>query len=248
MKKEMNYEDFAPLLGGWAEKFKPFIESEDMYNIYNTIKKDAEKEIIVPDSENVFRAFSSTSPENIKSVWYMMDPYPRRYRNKTKQATGIAMDCSNSPDGKLQPSLEKFYDGICRDQGKIVKYDPSLEYLSQQGVMLTNTDLTCKLNKTGSHEGLWAPFQKYFLSEIMGSYSGIIYVLAGKESHKMEKYIYPVGNYIIKIEHPVAASYKNTDWDHKNIFTQINKLLKENKGEQIFWDKRDWDIECEPPF
>ncbi len=244
----MDYNDFSGMMGAWAEKFKPFIEGEEMFKIYQTIKKDAEKEIIVPDSENVFRAFATTSPSDIKSIWYMMDPYPKRYRNRVKQATGIAMDCSNSPDGKLQPSLEKFYEGISKDLGKIVSFSPSLQYLSEQGVLLVNTDLTCKLNKTGSHDRLWDPFQKYFLGEVMGSYSGIVYVLAGKSSHRMEKFIYPVGNYIFKIEHPVSASYKGIDWDHKNIFTTINKILKENNNSHIYWDKKEWDVENEAPF
>lgn len=248
MSGKLNYDDFCGMFGLWGELFMPFIESEEMYDIYQKLKEDAKKEIIVPDSDNVFRAFSCTDPKDIKSIWYMMDPYPKRYRNRAFQATGIAMDCSNAPDGKLQPSLEKFYEGIEKDLGKRVEWSPNLEYLLHQGVMLTNTDLTCKLNKSGSHRKLWEPFQKYFLEEVMGSYSGIIYVLAGKESHRMEKFIMPVGNYIFKIDHPVTASYSNTDWDCKNVFTKINRLLRENNNEHIWWDKRDWEENNEPPF
>ena len=155
------------------------------------------------------------------------------------------MDCSNSADGKLQPSLEKFYEGMSKDLGKRVENSPSLEYLCNQGVMMLNTELTCKLNKTGSHEGLWEPFHKYFLQEIMSGYSGIIYVLAGKVSHRMEKYIYTVGNYQFKMDHPVSASYKNTDWDCKNIFSKTNEIIRQNNGphQQIMWDRKEWDEE-----
>lgn len=252
--EKLNYEDFAGKFGAWAEKFKPFIESKEMYDIYQKLKEDAwtpegkRKEFICPDSDQVFRAFATTVPRNIKSIWYLMDPYPKRYKGGKMQATGIAMDCSNSPDGKLQPSLEKFYDGMSADIGTKVDYCNSLEYLHQQGVMMLNTDLTCKLNKTGSHEKLWEPFQKFFLEEIMGSYTGIIYVLAGKASHRMEKFINPLGNYIFKIEHPVAASYKNTTWDCQKMFTKTNRIIKENNGPEfvIHWNKKDWDEE--PPF
>lgn len=251
MDKKMDFEDFKPLLGDWAEMFRPFIESEDFFNIYDKIKKDADKERIVPSSDSVFRAFATCPFHTVKSVWYLMDPYPRLYRSgklKIPQATGIAMDCSNSPDGKIQPSLEKFYDTISHDYGKKVEYSPSLEYLQRQGVMLLNTDLTCKLNKTGSHEGLWEPFHKFFLENIMGSKSGIVYVLSGESSKKMARYILPLGNHVINIEHPAAACHTNREWNNKNVFKLTNKLLKENKELEIFWDKKDWDEYSTPPF
>jgi uracil-DNA glycosylase len=248
MEKKMNYKDFEPLFGEWANKFKPFIESEQMYNIYQKLKSDGEKEVIVPYPENVFRAFQMTSPRDVKSVWYMMDPYPRRYKNKVPQSTGIAMDCSNSPDDKIQPSLEKFYESMSLDIGHKVERSKSLDYLAEQGVMLLNTDLTCKLNKTESHARVWEPFQKYFLEEVMRSYTGIIYVISGKTSKRMERYIYPISNYIFRMDHPVSASYQDTTWDCKNVFTKINKILKENNGSHIYWDKKEWDDYSEPPF
>lgn len=242
MEERLNYEEFAPLLGKWAPKFKKFIEGKEMFDIYQKIKEDAKKETIVPISDNVFSVFRDSDPNNIKSIWFLMDPYPRRYKGtKIPQATGTAMDCSNSPDGKLQPSLEKFYEGMKKCLDKRVEWTPSLKYLTEQGVLLLNTDLTVKLNKTGSHEGLWSPFHKFFLEEVMRSYTGIIYVLSGNVSHKMEKYINPLGNYIFKIEHPAAASHKGTEWDCKNIFKITNKLLHDMNGSEVFWSKEDFE-------
>jgi uracil DNA glycosylase len=248
MEKKLIYDDFEPLFGQWAEKFKPFIESPEMYNIYQKLKQDAATERIVPTSNNTFRAWRFSNPKNIKVVAYMMDPYPRLYKDKNPQATGIALDCSNSPDKTLQPSLTKFYDAISLDLGRKVEYSPSLNYLVEQGVLLLNTDLTCKKDKTGSHQGLWEPFQKYFLQEIMGGYPGIIYVLCGKESKRMRKYIYEMGNYVFELEHPAAAEHTRRAWNHDGIFNKINKILENNTGiaDRIFWDKKDWDEEL--PF
>lgn len=251
---KMDFSDFEPLFGKWAERFKPFIESKEMFEIYKRIKSDAftedgkRKEIICPSNENVFRAFKTTDPAEIKTIWYLMDPYPKRYKGGALQATGIAMDCSNSPDKSIQPSLSKFYEGMSKDLDKEVEKSLSLEYLHEQGVMFLNTDLTCKLNKTASHEGLWEPFQKYFLEEIMRGYTGIIYVLAGKASHRMERYINPLGNHIFKIDHPVSASYKNTEWDCKKIFSLTNKIISQNNGKhfEIIWNKKDYDIQKLP--
>jgi uracil DNA glycosylase len=244
MENRMIYEDFAPLFGDWAEKFKPFIESKEFYDIYQVLKHDSRvnKEIIVPKPEDTFKVFQKTRPQDLKVIFYLMDPYPRRYRNKSYQATGIAMDCSNTPDKKLQPSLIKFYEAISKEVGKQVNQEASLNYLLEQGVMMLNTDLTCKLNKTASHEKLWEPFQKFFLTHIMSDYTGIIYVLCGKSSKRMRKYIYELGNYVFEIEHPAAAEHTRRDWNSDGIFTKINKILNENNGiyPAIQWDSADW--------
>jgi len=257
----LEYESFAPKFGEWAPKFKPFIESKEMWDIMQTIKNDAfeerwdkdgrkfliEKDTIVPKSSDTFRAFATTKPSDLKVVFYLMDPYPRKYKDGTFQATGIAMDCSNSPDGKLQPSLENWYDAISTEVGHKVERCKSLQYLHDQGVMLLNTDLTCKLNKTQSHEKLWESFHKYFLEEIVGSDTGIIYVLCGKASLRMEQYINPFCK-IFKLSHPAAAAHTHTDWDSKGVFKQINRILKDNNNFEIFWDKREWDDYSTPPF
>jgi len=129
-----------------------------------------------------------------------------------------------------------------------VDKSPSLLYLQDQGVMMLNTDLTCKLNKTASHKKLWEPFQKFFLEEIMFGYTGIIYILSGDESKRMKRYINPLGNYIFEIEHPVAASYAHRDWNHQNIFRKINRILKENNNFSIEWDNKKYQELSKPPF
>ncbi len=233
--EKMDYEDFADKFGKWAPLFKKFIESKDMFDIYARLKADAQTDIIVPGHENVFKVFQMTDPEDIKCVFYLMDPYPKRYKNGVLHATGIPMDCSNSLDDKLQPSLQKFYEGIEKCTKIKFDYSTSLKYLLDQGCLLMNTDLTCKLNKTSSHKGLWIKFQQYFLEQIMYDKIGITYVLCGDVSHKMERFINPIGNFIYKLEHPVSASYKNLDWNHKNIFTIINRIAKDYGKKEIDW-------------
>jgi len=244
---KLDFESFKPKFGGWADRFRPFIESKEMWDIMQKVKQDSMSDTIVPKSSDTFRAFRTIVPSDLKVVFYLMDPYPRKYRDGKYQATGIAMDCSNSPDGKLQPSLENWYDAINTEVGFKVERSPSLEYLHEQGVMLLNSDLTCKLNKTQSHEKLWEPFQKFFLEQVLGSDTGIIYVLCGKASLRMEKYINPFCK-IFKLSHPAAAAHTHTDWDSKGVFKQINRILKDNNGFEILWDKRQWNEYKTPPF
>lgn len=268
MEQRMNFETFREPLGGWADKMRPFIEGEDMWQLYQKIKKDAQTERIVPNSTDTFRAFKACSPENLRVLFYLQDPYPRIYKGNIPQATGIAMDCRYTPDGKkLQPSLELWYDAIDRyinsssykpvegylrmDDPRRCERSPNLDYLHEQGVMLLNTDLTCKKDKTSSHKGYWEKFQQYLLGEILSYQTGIVYVLCGTSSHALERYISPLGNYIFKLEHPFAAGHRGDDiWRDNEIFAKINKIMVENNGKHynIFWDKKDWDIYKDPPF
>ena len=265
MEQKMKYDKFREKFDSWAEKFKPFIEGKEFWDIYQVLKADTQKEMIVPKREETFRAFTECRAGDLRVLFYLQDPYTRLYKDGTPQACGIAMDCRNSPDGKLQPSLELWYDAIDRfledekypegysriDNPRKCLRTPNLGYLHEQGVMLLNTDLTCKKEKTGSHEGLWKPFQKYFLQEVMTSYTGIIYVLCGKSSHGMEKFINPLGNYIFKLEHPAAAAHRGDNiWRDQNIFSKINRILVDNYGKhyKIWWDKKDWEFYKDPPF
>lgn len=245
--EKLDYETFKDKLGVWAPKFKPFIEGKEMWEIYQKIKEDSSKETIAPKSPDTFRAFKTIDPKNLKVIFYLMDPYPRKYSNGAFQATGIAMDCSNSPDGKIQPSLVNWYDAISKEMGYKVKYDQSLDYLHEQGVMLLNTDLTVKLNKTASHVGLWEPFQKYFLEEVVGGDNHIVYILCGQASLRMERYINPFCK-IFKLSHPASASHTHTDWDSKGVFEQINKLIWGNNRFHIWWDKDKWEETKQLPF
>jgi uracil DNA glycosylase len=277
MEKRMNFQTFEEPLGDWAPKLKPFIEGEEMWDLYQKIKADSKTDMIVPRSPETFRAFKSCRLADLKVVFFLQDPYPRLYKNGVPQACGIAMDCRNSPDGKIQPSLELWYDAVDRylqgkdyqlpdgygipEEARIKHGIPTtikkaertgnLDYLHEQGVILLNTDLTCKMGKTGSHEGYWRPFHKYLLSEVLGSHTGMIYVLCGKTSHTMEEFINPLGNYIFKVEHPMAAGHRGDDiWRDDNIFAKINKLLIENHGKQyqVWWDRGDWEFFKDPPF
>jgi uracil-DNA glycosylase len=247
--ERLNFDTIEPRLGTWAKKLRPFVEGKEMWDIYQTLKQDRLRETIVPDSKDTFRAFSTTDISNVKVIFYLMDPYPKRYYggDKKLQATGIAMDCSNSPNGKMQPSLEIWYDAMEKDLGRKVKRSLDLTYLHEQGVMMLNTDLTCKINKTASHKGLWEPFQKYFLEEVLGSDTHIIYVLCGVSSRRMERYINPFCK-IFKLDHPMAAGRTHTEWDCDNIFLKINRILKDNNTQEIFWDREEWEEFKNPPF
>jgi uracil-DNA glycosylase len=230
----MNYEKVAPLLGDWAPKFRPFIESEKFDEIYRFLKQEArDGKTICPAHTDTFRAFQECSYNNLRCVFILQDPYPWIKDGKFV-ADGMAMSCSNT--GSCQPSLEYFYDGMADDLGEDVPHIPDLSYLAKQGILLLNTSLTVELNKPTSHKGVWDPFIEYLIQEVINFYNhGLIYVSFGKNAHVMAKAIIPFLHWGFEVEHPAAAARAERKWDHQNIFTKINKILRDCNNEQINW-------------
>lgn len=234
----MDSSKFKDKFGLWFDKFKPFIESEEMDKIYAKLKEDARNGTkILPASEDTFKVFEKVSPDNLKVIFIGSDPY-YTVKKGLNVATGISFDCSNT--GECQPSLEKFYEGIENELFNGLNLDylktPSLDYLLEQGIMLLNADLTVKENKPGSYKGLWKKFQQYFLEDVIGGYfTGVPVILCGRTAQDLEKFVNPLSNYVFKCEHPSFAARENRSWDTNNVFTQVNKVLKHDNNFKIHW-------------
>lgn len=222
----------------WHHKIKPWVESEDCDRVYGFLKKESRRgRRIAPLSSDTFRAFKETSFDDLKVVFMGLSPY-HTFRHGVPVTNGLLMDCSNT--GKLQPSLEKFYDAIERElygglNLNVVK-DPDLSYLAHQGVLLTNASLTVEMNKPGSHLKIWEGFIQYLLSEVLFG-TGVPVVFLGREAGKYERWVAPF-THKFTVSHPASASYADMDWNSEGIFKKINKILKDSNGYEIEWIKK----------
>jgi uracil-DNA glycosylase len=232
----MNWEKFKDLFHeSWHIKMRPFIESKECDDIYEFLKKESKRgKKIAPLSPNVFRCFKETSLDDLKVVMMGMCPY-HTFLNDNPVADGLLMGCSVT--GRLQPSLEKFYEGVENDvyDGLNLKYtkDPDVSYLAKQGVLMVNAALTTEMNKAGSHIKLWEPFTKYLLEQVLAA-TGVPYIFLGKDASVYQKYI-PLLTWSFVRSHPASASYKQSEWDTEGVFTTVNKILKDNNNISIDW-------------
>lgn len=219
----------------WHAKMQPFIESDDCDNIYKYLKSESKRgKKIAPLSSNVYRCFRETSLDDVKVVMIGMCPY-HTFVNGEPVADGLLMGCSNT--GKLQPSLQKFYEGLEKElfDGLNLKYQKlaDVSYLAKQGVLMFNAALTTEMNKAGSHIDIWEPFTKYVLEEIITPL-GVPTIFLGKDASRYEKYTSPFAwNFVLT--HPASAAYKQSDWDTEGKFGMVNKVLKENNNFKIMW-------------
>jgi uracil-DNA glycosylase len=231
---KLNWESFEPKFGDWSRYMKDFFEGEDAFNIYKRLKNDSFKGAkILPSSNSTFKAFTATPPSSLRLIVIGQDPYPGVYKDGSSQATGLALDCSNSKEQVLQPSLKAFFDGIAQEIECDAYYTNDLRYLASQGVLLLNKSLTVIQGQIGSHTTVWEKFYEYFLGEVITkSFPGVPILFLGKEASYLQKYIYPLTNPIFILDHPSFAARTNTTWDTKGVFTEINQLLELNNG----WD------------
>jgi uracil-DNA glycosylase len=232
----MKWENFKDQFHeSWHVKMRSFIESAECDKIYEFLKKESKRgKKIAPLSSVTFRCFKETSLDNLKVVMLGMCPY-HTFFNGEAVADGLLMGCTVT--GRLQPSLEKFYEGIEKElyDGLNLKYhkDPDVSYLATQGVLMYNAALTTEANKAGSHIDLWEPFTKYVFEEVISS-SGVPVIFLGKDASRYKKYTNPFA-WTFEMNHPASASYKNTDWDTEGTFRKVNKVLKDNNNFEISW-------------
>ena len=219
----------------WHSKMQPFIESEECDKIYEYLKTEGKRgKKIAPSSSVTYRCFKETSLDDLKVVMIGMCPY-HTFVNGEPVADGLLMGCSNT--GKLQPSLQKFYEGVEKElfDGLNLKYQKlaDVSYLAKQGVLMFNAALTTEMNKAGSHIDIWEPFTKYVLEEIITPL-GVPTIFLGKDASRYEKYTSPFAwNFVLT--HPASAAYKQSDWDTEGKFGMVNKVLKDNNNFEIMW-------------
>lgn len=211
----------------WHPYMKEIIESEEVDNIYQELKRQKSLGLtITPHSDNTFRSFQMNL-ENLKVVTMAMSPYPQVVNSEYK-ANGIALDCENY--GGLSPSLTKLYEAFEDDlfEGLCLtcnRENLSLQYLVDQGMMLTNASLTCLKDSPAVHMKLWRPFWKQVFEKVFFTRTGLVFIFMGNDAQELEEYTNPVGHHVLKCEHPVASSYRKDKMKHNNVFSECNKLL-----------------------
>ena len=133
---------------------------------------------ILPNREDIFRAFQLTPPQNVKFVLVGQDPYP---------TIGHAMGLAFSVRRDVKPfprSLQNIFKELRNDLGIPMPETGDLSAWAQQGGLLLNTSLTVEAGKANSHWDIgWGPFTRRVLNYV-ASASGVPSVgNAGSKDH-----------------------------------------------------------------
>lgn len=212
----------------WYKTIYQIMKHDEIKKLDSFLEKEYSTNIIFPSEENIFRAFSLTSLDNVKVVIIGQDPY-----HGEGQANGLAF--SVRKDIKTPPSLKNIIKELCYEYKTKQPKSNDLSGWAKQGVLLLNAVLTVRKGNPNSHAGEgWEYFTSKIIESISMQRKKVVYMLWGRYAQKIEKHILSDDNLILKSTHPSPFS-AHRGFFGNNHFLKANKYLQENGRETIRW-------------
>jgi uracil-DNA glycosylase len=224
----MNIEYFRKVFGNWWG----YIDYKELERVVDSLNIKYKESTILPNKQDVFKAFTYCNPNILRVIMVGQDPYPQR-----GIATGLAFANNTS---NISPSLKVIRDTIneyAKSRGDLMPIiDNSLISWANQGVLLLNSALTVEENKPSSHSLLWRPFIKTFLRNMSLTRPDIIYVFFGKEAQSFIPYLsdFLYNPIVLKENHPSYYARTGIPMDY-TIFKEIDNYTKQMNNDTIQW-------------
>lgn len=215
---------------GFLDKWKNIIDEKEAYNILPQLVWTYSIAEVYPNKQDVFKAFRIIEPSECRVVFIGQDPYPQRGK-----ATGIVFaNKIDTPEEDYSPSLKVIKNSIksLEKPNLVYNFDPTLESWAKQGILMLNASLTVEANKVGSHVMMWRKFMTKLVNNLSKYNKDIIFVLFGSLAQTFIPYIHS-DNYIVE-KHPAYYARTNTLMS-SDVFTEVNKRLKEIGANEIIW-------------
>lgn len=225
----MNIEYFRKVFGNWWG----YIDYKELEKVIDSLNVKYKESIILPNKQDVFKAFTYCNPDRLRVIMLGQDPYPQK-----GVATGLAF--ANNTQSNISPSLKVIRDTIneyAKSKGDFMPIiDNSLMSWANQGVLLLNSALTVEEGKPSSHSLLWRPFIKTFLQGMSLTRPDIIYVFFGKEAQSFIPYLsdFLYNPIVLKENHPSYYARTGIPMEY-TIFKEIDNYTKQMNNETIQW-------------
>lgn len=215
----------------WKDHLKNEFEKSYFLGLQNFLAKEySENEgAIFPNQDQIFRAFSECSFENVKVVIIGQDPYPTK-----GHAHGLCF--SVEPNIKPFPkSLLNIFKEIESDLGQPFPENGSLEHWAKQGVLLLNSVLTVREGSAASHSNRgWEQFTDAVITLLSSQKEEIVYLLWGSKAIEKAQNVDPKKNLILTSVHPSPLSAYRGFFGCKH-FSKANAYLISKDKTPINW-------------
>lgn len=224
----MEFEKVKSKLGSWADRFRPFIESNDFDKIFIELKKMSGQGCnIYPNNNDTFKPFSLTDINNLTAIIICEYPYYDIIPD------GLALSCSKS---EITSSLlVKVYEEIkrqCKISDSTFTYANDLSFLAEQGFLLLNLSLTTELDKPGGHISIWSDFINFLITKILNIYvRPVPILLLGKMPSSLLDILFPFQYHVFHVEDPT----NNDHWDNCDYFNVVENFAQEFFPKTIKW-------------
>ncbi len=229
-------------LYGWEDYLETqTIElAQSLFDQTNEMRKNT---TIFPPQDQVFRALSLTSPENVKVVILGQDPY-----HGQGQATGLSF--SVHKDCKIPPSLRNMYKEYEEDLGRAAPATGDLTRWAEQGVLMLNATLTVEEKSPQAHAKLgWSKVTSAILAAAFKQKNPPVHVALGWGMPALKTITKALDTlneedrartHILSSTHPSPLSARNNKaaipaFLGSRPYSKCNEILLENGIEPIAW-------------
>ena len=212
--------------------WEKLIEAEEQKVYFKKLKDEIDKKYetsnVFPEKQNIFKAFTLTSFDNLKVVILGQDPY-----HGFGQAQGLSF--STPANIKNPPSMVNILKEINTDIGKSTCEDGDLSSWAKDGVLLINAILTVEESKPKSHHKFgWEIFTDNLIKFISTNSKDIVFILWGANAIKKEKIIDKTKHHILSSVHPSPLSVYRGFFGCKH-FSKTNDILRKIGKKEINW-------------
>lgn len=213
----------------WDTLLSDDFNSRHMKELSDILKKEYKEHSVLPDKNNIFRAFYLTPIENVKVVILGQDPYPNK-----KNATGLAFSTDSSVPIPL--SLQNIYKEMKADLNIVPPTNGDLTYLAREGVLLLNSVLTVREGVSASHRNLgWEVFTDDVIRKISSYKEHLVFILWGEFAKGKKELINKENEHlIIESSHPSPFSASKGFFGSKP-FSRTNDFLIKHGETPINW-------------
>lgn len=218
----------ASIQNDWLEPLKSEFASDYYKKLYQKVKEEYSTQIVFPDSQDIFNAFTLTPLNEVKVVILGQDPY-----HNIGQAHGLCF--SVKPEVEIPPSLINIYKELESDLGCSIPDNGYLVKWAKQGVLMLNTVLTVRAHQANSHKGIgWEKFTDAAIKILNEQNRPIVYLLWGSPAQKKAEMLNNPMHLILKAPHPSPLSAYRGFFGSKP-FSRANQFLQVHGLEPIDW-------------
>lgn len=209
----------------WGERLK--LESVNWNHIADVLNECTYS----PKFDDIFAAFKSVSPGDVKVVILGQDPYP---------TAGVAhgYSFSVSPTAQIPPSLRNIHMEIMNEYGLTMHpLNGSLMPWVQCGVLLLNTVLTVEVGSSNSHRGIgWEQLTSQVI-EMLDRERRCVFVAWGNQAKDLcQKHV--THSEIVQCGHPSPLNTSKKDpFIGSNCFKNVNEILLKRGMLPIAWTR-----------
>jgi uracil-DNA glycosylase len=202
----------------WQESLKDYLP------LLDEIEEKISVDSYLPKSDLVMRALSRDLYQS-KVLILGQDPYPN-----PDFSVGLAFSIP-ADEKKFPPSLKNIFKELNTDLGVDIPKSGDLSPWADQGVVLLNRTLTCRLGESNSHlDSGWRNFTEACVEKM--AELGVIAILWGNNAQECSKYF--TADKLITAPHPSPLSAHRGFFGSKP-YSRANAALVADGKDPIDW-------------